>query len=157
MDILKRSVELLSKYRYVVLILAVGVVLMLLPTSSEDTGQTQTTTQSQEQSADIKEQLTQLLSQIQGVGQVQVMLTVQTGKLTEYHYDQTGENLVTVTVTDADRAETALVRQITAETYRGAVVVCQGADSAVVRLRVVEAVSRVTGLGADQISVLKMK
>lgn len=34
--------------------------------------------------------------------------------------------------------------------------VCQGADNAAVRLAIVEAVSKVTGLGANRISVLKM-
>ena len=41
--------------------------------------------------------------------------------------------------------------------YQGAVVVCQGADSAAVRLAVTQAVSDLTGLGADHISVVKMK
>jgi hypothetical protein len=41
--------------------------------------------------------------------------------------------------------------------YQGAVVLCQGAADAAVRLAVVEAVSKATGLGADKICVLKMK
>ena len=39
----------------------------------------------------------------------------------------------------------------------GAVVVCDGADSAVVRLEVTDAVMAYTGLGGDKISVMKMK
>lgn len=39
----------------------------------------------------------------------------------------------------------------------GAVVVCQGADLAQVRLNVTNAVSSYTGLGCDKITVLKMK
>jgi len=39
----------------------------------------------------------------------------------------------------------------------GAVIVCQGADDPQVRLSIVDAVSKVTGLGSDKISVLKMK
>ena len=50
-----------------------------------------------------------------------------------------------------------MVRQILSPEYLGAVVVCQGANDVQVRLAVVEAVSKVTGLGADKISVLKMK
>ena len=41
--------------------------------------------------------------------------------------------------------------------YLGAVVVCDGADSATVRLRIMQAVSALTGLGSDKISVIKMK
>ena len=39
----------------------------------------------------------------------------------------------------------------------GAVVVCDGADSAAVRLYVTDAVTAYTGFGSDKISVMKMK
>ena len=60
-------------------------------------------------------------------------------------------------MTDGQRGQTGLVRQVLPATYRGAVVVCQGADDPRIRLAIVEAVSMATGLGADRISVLKMK
>ena len=41
--------------------------------------------------------------------------------------------------------------------YKGAVVVCEGADHASVKLNIVQAVSSLTGLGSDKITVLKMK
>ena len=50
-----------------------------------------------------------------------------------------------------------LVRQINPPSYRGAVILCQGADSARVRLALVEAVSKAAGIGSDRITVLKMK
>ena len=40
-------------------------------------------------------------------------------------------------------------------TYRGALVVCQGGDRADVRLAVIEAVSVLTGLSSDRITVAK--
>ena len=39
----------------------------------------------------------------------------------------------------------------------GAVVVCPGADSAAVRLKITRAVSAYTGLGSDRIIILKSK
>ena len=39
----------------------------------------------------------------------------------------------------------------------GAVVVCDGADSALVRLNVTNAVMSYTGLGSDKITIIKMK
>ena len=63
----------------------------------------------------------------------------------------------TVTVTDAQRNESGLIRQVNPPVYKGAVIVCQGADNAAVRLAIVDAVGKATGLGADKISVLKMK
>ena len=60
-------------------------------------------------------------------------------------------------ITDSDRKEEGLITQVDPPVYQGAIIVCQGADRGAVRLAIVEAVSRVTGLGADRISVLKMK
>ena len=67
-----------------------------------------------------------------------------------------GNRLVTVTVTDAQRNESGLVRQIVSPKYRGAIIVCGGADDPVVCLAIKDAVSNATGLGTDRISVLKM-
>jgi len=41
--------------------------------------------------------------------------------------------------------------------YRGALVVCEGAASAAVRLEVTQAVAALTGIGTDHIVVSKMK
>ena len=63
----------------------------------------------------------------------------------------------TVTITDSQRNEQGLVRQQNPPKYMGAIVVCQGGDKPSVRLAIIDAISKVTGLGADKISVLKMK
>ena len=93
------------------------------------------------------------------------MLTESMGE--EIHYQTDEDQTVsadsdscrsdTVIVTGEDRGQSGLIRKVNPPTYRGAIVVCQGADRAAVRLAIVEAVSAVTGLGADRISVLKMK
>lgn len=150
--ILKKAADGILKYRYALLILLLGVALMLIPTSDKTESQPEQTAEST-QSVDVSAQLEQILGCIDGVGKVEVMLTVQTGPVTVYQYDSDG----TVIVTDADRAQIGLIQRIEAESYRGAIIVCQGADSAQVRLNVIEAVSKVTGLGSDRITVLKMK
>jgi len=65
--------------------------------------------------------------------------------------------ITTITVTGTNRNEEGLIKQINPPTYLGAIIICQGADSASVRLAIVDAVSKLTGLGADSIAVLKMK
>jgi len=113
----------------------------------------------------LEDQLSQILSQVAGAGEVQVMLSVASGEETLYQTNDdfsTGSEsgtsrLDTVTVTDAQRNEIGLVRQVNPPIYLGAIVVCKGADSPTVRLAIVEAVANATGLGADKISVLKMK
>ena len=107
----------------------------------------------------VEERLETILSGIAGAGRVEVLLTEEEGRQTLYQTDiQSDENRRTedtVLVEDAARTETGLVRQTLEPTYRGAVVLCDGADNSAVKLAIVEAVGCVTGLGADRICVLK--
>ena len=156
----------IKKYRYAVLILAIGVALMLIP-GKKNTQQTTTEpqTQIQTQQQDVAGDLAQILGQIQGVGQVKVMLTVSAGEKTIYQEDSdvtTGETSSsirkeTVIITDSGKTQQALISQVIPPTYLGAIVVCQGGDLASVKMAVMDAVSKATGLPADKISVLKMK
>lgn len=158
------AVSLLKKNKYIVLVLVIGLALLLLPGKNSKEAQAQTTDViRQEQKPEINESLAQILSRIDGAGEVQVFLTMLHGEETIYQTDtkasdsQTNVQVDTVLVTDADRAQTGLVRQVNPPVYQGAIVLCRGADSPSVRLAIVDAVSKVTGLGADRISVLKMK
>lgn len=136
---------------------------MLLPQPSAPE-QAQIPVQTAEQPA-LEERLEAILSQIEGAGRVRVLLTEDMGRETLYQTDSSVESSDsgsrrtddTVLTEDSSRIESALVRQVLEPRYRGAVVLCQGAETASVRLAIVEAVRCVTGLGADKISVLKMK
>ena len=107
--------------------------------------------------------LEELLGQIQGAGQVRLLLSLQDQGEQTYQSDLTesqGQD------TAQTQRETVLARQNGDDSpvviasqlprFRGAVVVCQGADQAGVELAVKEAVSSLTGLGMDRITVLKM-
>lgn len=160
-----KVLDFLKKYRYVALVLAIGLVLMMIPGKKDTNEEVPQTAAPEEKEPSVSEQLASLLSQIDGAGRVQVMLTIAAGEETVYQTDQdisTGNETGstswdTVTVTDAQRNQSGLIRQVNPPSYLGAIVVCQGADSPAVRLAIVEAVSKVTGLGTDRISVLKMK
>lgn len=157
----------LREYRYPVIIVLAGLIMLGLSSRKGSTSQQETTVAATEQTQkiDLTQRLTQLLAQMDGVGKVQVMLSISVGETTYYYSDEdivTGEGSSsvrkdTVIITDSARNQTALVTRVVPTQYAGAVVVCQGADRPSVRLAVVEAVSKATGLGADQISVLKMK
>ncbi len=158
--------QFLKKYKYVALIVLLGLFLMLLPTSSEKKAAAQPQpTEPQAQQQSIEQTLCAILSQVRGAGRVEVMLTKAAGEQTLYQTDDditTGEQNAethrdTVIVSDAQRNQTGLIQQINPPQYLGAIIVCQGADDPNVRLAIVEAVSKVTGLGANRISVLKMK
>lgn len=97
-----------GQWRYVLLVAAVGLALLLWPTGGGE--------QSEYSAGGAEEaRLASLLEAMEGVGRAQVLLS---------------EN--------------------------GAAVVCQGADSASVRLDIVEAMRCYTGLGSDRIVIFKM-
>ncbi len=148
-----------KKSRAAALVLLCGIVLMCLPGGKKDTQAAQPAETVHEQT--MEEALEEILSQVAGAGSVRVLLSGQTSETTHFQTDDTqdGESLrrETVLTTGDNRVQTALVRQTEAPTYRGAVVVCQGADSPAVRLAVVEAVAAATGLTTNRITVLKMK
>lgn len=164
MDTLKTQVlQLIKQYKLAALILAVGLLLMLLPSGSR---QKELSAASPSQSTVTpEEQLEVILSQIRGVGKVRVLLTVAQGEQTIYIYDEDhsdtsdteSQRRETVVITGTDRGQSGLVSQVIPPVYRGAVIVCQGGDLPEIRLAVVEAVCDATGLTADKITVLKMK
>ncbi len=158
-SIKQQFLKLVKQYKYIVLILAAGLVLMLLPERpKQENGSVQTMVT---ESLTMEEKLEQILTHIQGVGKVRVLLTVAQGEQKIYVYDEDrSESDVTrdaVVITDSSRAQTGLISQTLPPTYLGAVIVCQGGENPGVRLAVVEAVCDATGLTADKISVLKMK
>lgn len=159
------ALELLKKYRYVLLVVLAGILLMALP--KEDRSSTPQPTAETEAGTTLtlEESLAQILSGMEGAGQVQVLLTQARGEEVLYQTDnresRTEQNRDiqqdTVLIRDDDRKETGLVRQRNPPAYLGAIILCQGADKAGVRLAIVEAVMGVTGLSSDKITVLKMK
>ena len=104
MEQIRSSLKKLEKYKYPLLVLLVGVVLLLWPGGHKGT-----------ESAETDLRLAELLSAVQGVGESRVALSEQ-----------------------------------------GAVIVCDGAEDAKVRLEILQAIRSYTGLNADRITILKM-
>lgn len=156
--------ELFGKYKYVLLILGLGILLMLIPERTQE-APVETPAAVQPAPSSKTQELEAILSQISGVGKVKVLLTEAAGAETVYQTnedrsssaDSESVRVETVIITDSGREETGLVRTVTPPIYLGAIIVCQGGDSASVKLSVVEAVSNVTGISTDRITVLKMK
>lgn len=158
----KKLRNIFLKYRYPAIILLVGVLLMLIP-SNKRTEITEVAVEPV--TPTMEERLAQILSTIDGAGEVRVLLSVAQGERVVYQSDVesnvTSDNesiySKTVMITDAQRGENGLVQQRNPPQYLGAVVSCQGADEPVVCLMIVDAVATATGLGADKITVMKMK
>lgn len=147
----------LKKYRHMVLVLLIGMVLMLMPAAPREA---ESVPMQPIEEASLQESLERILCHLEGAGKVKVLLTESTGGETQYQTDSDRfrseenqeERLQTVV-----EGDTGLVRRVDPPSYRGAVVLAQGADNAQVRLSLVEAVADATGLPTNCITVLKMK
>lgn len=157
----------LKKYRYALIVLLIGLILMAVPSmgSREDTLSMKSVETTKSSVEMLEQKLSALLSKVQGAGDVEVVLTIAAGEEVIYQTNDdnsesdtsTSKNINTVTITDAERNQTGLIKQVKSEVYQGAIIVCRGADDPTVRLAIVDAVSRITGLGSNCISILKMK
>ncbi|MBR4864637.1 MAG: stage III sporulation protein AG [Oscillospiraceae bacterium] len=155
-----------DKYKYVILVLLIGVILMWLPENKEKGAvNNESASITYQEIVSIDTSMSDILSLIDGAGRVEVMLTKAKGEETLYQEDidesfnESGEDMRsdTVIISDSQRMESGLVKQVNPPIYMGAIVVCEGADDPTVKLAIVDAVSKLTGLGADKICVLKMK
>ena len=143
-----------KKYKYVGLVVLAGILLMLLPGKKTDA-------QTQEGGGSFSLEDTE--RRMDGVGRVQVMLTLKNGPELELaedadDTDRDGElrrQREPVTLNRGSGYQDVVVTRETYPVYLGAVVVCQGAGSGGVRLAVTEAVAALTGLPADRITVVQ--
>ena len=146
-----------DRYKFALLILLVGVALLLLPDrdakASERSEPAAETVSAQQEAEAAEARLASILSEIEGAGRVRVLLSFRTSAETEYVSD--GDE--TVIVSTGSGRQSAVTRRTIYPQYQGAVIVCDGGDSPQVRLNILQAVSQVTGLGTDQISVLKLR
>ena len=160
----KTIVQKLEQFKYPALILLLGLLLILWPAKKRQTEEPTVTEQTVQAEEDIDAKMEAILSCIDGAGQVKVLLTKRTGDETVYQTDETvstssdAESHSKTTVMAGDSGtDVPLIRQTVFGQYRGALIVCQGADSPSVRLQLVNAVAGLTGLPTDRITVIKMK
>ena len=161
--------EKLGKFKYPLLILLLGAALLLWPSKKEAKAEKPESQQMEITAApdeSIEEQMESILSCIEGAGEVRVLLSRKTGDETLYLTDTSvsenadgaksrSETAVRVSVSGGGEAPVAT--QTVYGQYQGALVVCEGADRAAVRLELVNAVASLTGLSADRVTVIKMK
>lgn len=158
----KNTFAYIQKYKFVALILLLGVFLLLIPMDTSTEKPKTVAVQIPEQAHISQNDLISILENVKGAGRVNVLLSLENSSETDYQQDTdsgnaTGGRQTTVTVTDTNRNESGLVKKTTAPIYRGAIIVCDGADDPTVHLSIVNAVSNITGLRTNQISVLKMQ
>ena len=138
--------KLWDRYKYAALILLVGAGLLLWPAGSGATAQTGQNEASQVYAAaeDLQAEMEEILGQ-------NTELQYSGSTAAPEDYSRVSE---TVLLDGGDREE-IMVTQTAYPTYRGALVVCQGGGRADVKLAVTAAVSALTGLPSDRVTVAK--
>ena len=163
----RKALENFGKYKYVLLVALVGAVLLLWP-SGEKTDKSATDAR---ESGDLfrveelEEKLEKALSQVEGAGKVTVVLTLEESAKQVLAQDEEGtwganetrRDTSTVLLGRGSGLQEVVPLQEIGPRYRGALVVAEGGDLPQVRLALCQAVSALTGLGADKISICKGK
>ncbi len=159
----------LSQYKYIFLVAAVGILLLLWPTGERKTEKTQAPEEgSAAEPAEfdldaLEKKLSGVLSQVKGAGEVTVALTLKRGmeRVLASDRDTTAEQngrsswKTETVILDGDGGEETVPISQNYPTFQGAVVVCQGGDDPQIRLLLTQAVSALTGLGSDRITVCR--
>ena len=158
--------DFLKRYKFVLIVIAAGVLLLAIPDSDKKGDQSAAANMAggeEDFSVEaLEEKLSEILSRIEGAGEVSVMLTVRSGMERVLATDQeiaendTEHDLKEETViisTDAGD-EVVLIRQ-NYPVFQGALVVCQGGDDPEVQLQLTRALSALTGLNTNRITVCK--
>ena len=172
-ELIRRIAAAAAKYKFVLLLVAAGVILMLLPPFGGESGQDKQQETASPAAASysldqVEADMAQMLSEMDGVGRAKVMLTVSSDSRRVYQEDRDvsykgaaaapedyASTVETVLMNRGSGQQEALQTQEIYPSYVGALVVCDGAGDPGTVLRVKEAVSVLTGLGSDRISVVK--
>lgn len=159
--------RLAKKYRAAAIVLLAGAVLLAGGKGGAQTRE-ETVSATSDPSFDLvsfERQLEDKVRAIEGAGRVSLMLSLeQTGETVyavntrQTQNSETGGSYQSdlSVISDGSYGETPVAVTTCLPEFRGAVVLCDGADNDAVRLAVTQAVSTVCGIGTDKVSVLKM-
>jgi len=140
------------KNKYALIVLAIGLVLILLPTGSKISEKSAGALTVPAFSVTNEEaRLAAELGKIRGVGRVSVLLSVKGSAERELAENKDG----TLIVSENGEEKVVDLYYVNPK-YMGAVIVCDGAGSADVRLEVTRAVAAYTGLDTNKITVMGM-
>ena len=162
----KKWSALVWRYKYVLVVILAGLVLLLLPRSGgeADAGGLEAGGTADRTEFDLEameRRLEDILSEIKGAGEVRVVLSVKGGSRQIIAQDvkrsERENSSSAVVISKGSGVEDTVLLQEVYPQYQGALVVCPGGDDPAVRLKLMEAVAAITGLGTDKISICKSK
>lgn len=157
----------------VTLLGAAGLLLIMissfLPESDEEqtvssSESEQTVFSSESYCSETERRLEEFLKNIEGVGEVQVYITVSSEE--EYVYATEGRSSISENKKEEEKSyvmigggsdKTALVETVKSPEISGAVIACSGCDSPVIQEKIYKAVSTALGIPTGKIYVTKLK
>lgn len=146
-------------YKYLLLIVLAGIILLLPAGKSGQTPQ-KADTQTSQETFDLpamERRLETALSKISGAGKVTVVLTLKDSGRQVYaqdvRTDQNEQSRTTVVVSRGSGVEQPVGVQKFSPAFQGALVVCPGGGDSKVRLQLTQAISALTGLSTEKISI----
>ncbi|MBR5479864.1 MAG: hypothetical protein IKU84_06760 [Clostridia bacterium] len=165
----KKYTNFIKKNKYLLFLLAIGVIFLILPSNSGSSPKEQKTEKLDFSIMEWEEKIENILSECDNVGRIRVALSVSGSNETVFVMEESistqkrgddnskdSDKKISILSVGSGAEEPVVVRQIYPE-FIGATVVCDGAEFSGVRLDVTDAVSSLTGLSADKITILKMK
>ncbi len=155
----------LDRYKYVLIVMVAGAVLLLIPNGEggEEVEERVVILESNDpwvyDLGEIERKIEETLSKVEGAGEVSLVLTVQgsTRQVLAQNTSssQNGEEKETVIIDQGSGVESGLTLQEIYPIYQGALLVCTGGDDPTVQYKMTQAISALTGLGADKITICK--
>lgn len=149
--------EVFQQYKSVVLVIVVGVLFLLLPSTPVEEAEYSHKTEYDITAFELH--LAENLSLVQGAGKTKVVLTLRNDGETVYaqdiQEDAAGKNSRSTVTVGSGAGEQVVEIEQRYPQFQGALIVCEGGDNPSVQLKLIEAVSSLTGLGSDRITVCK--
>lgn len=163
-----------KRVRILVLLGVLGILLLCLSeflphtrtAQKEDTAKTQTDVN--DFCAQTEKKLSELIAQVEGAGRVQVMLTIESSDEKIYAADEKSNAKTDgdaeqksydsqYVLVDGASGDTGMLLKTNAPKVKGVIIVCDGGENPAVANQITNAVSAALGVGANRVSVLKMK
>ena len=160
-----KALGLLGQYKYVLIVILAGIVLLLLPglggagEKRDSAGLAAAESTVEFDLAAMERKLAAALSEIEGAGTARVVLTLKSSTrqvvAKDESFSEQESTTTTVVVSRGSGTQGAVVLQEVYPQYQGALIICPGGGEAAVKLKITEAVAAVTGLGPARISVCR--
>ena len=158
------------KYKYILLVCGIGVLLVLLSGGGENKNEIskESWLNTQYDVEEVEKLAESIFSKIEGVGKIDVRITLKSGYEAIYAYDisqdcsQSASGFSTssdkeIVIINSNGQNKPITLKINNPEFMGAVIVCEGGDNSKIKLELTQAMKSLTGISADNIVVAKMR